>query len=58
MNIEVKDDMKNRVVDFLKSWKKTENWDAFNMQDYADWMEDAVDLLKEIAGDAYVEENN
>lgn len=60
MTIEINDNMKSKVVDFLKSWKDTENWDYISPSELNDWVEEAADLLKNIIEyeDEDMEEDN
>lgn len=51
MNITIDENMKSRIKEFLDGWKETENDDMFGLEDSMFWMDNAVDLLKEIIGD-------
>lgn len=51
MNITVDENMKSRIKEFLDGWKETEDDDMFDINDYNDWMNDAVELLQEVIGE-------
>lgn len=51
MSIAIDENMKSRIKEFLDGWKETENDDMFGISDYDNWMETAVELLKEVIGE-------
>ena len=44
----MKEDLKDRIKNFLVGWDHTSMDDSFGIEDYDLWMEEAVDLLTEI----------
>lgn len=58
MDVIVKDKLINKIKEFLVRWKRTEDWDDFTTNDYNDYMEDAVDLLKEVTTDVDLAEDD
>lgn len=56
MNAKITKTMQKKIKQFLSDWKETESDDMFSIEDYHDWMESAVDLLREVIGEE--EEDN
>jgi hypothetical protein len=42
--------IQNKINKFLDGWYKTEDDCMFDINDYNDWMNEAVELLEEIVG--------
>lgn len=45
------------IHQFLKDWKQSEEWEFFGVDDWKNFMEGAVSLLKDVVGEKDDEED-
>ena len=56
-NITITPKLTKNIHQFLKDWKQSEEWEFFGVDDWKNFMEGAVSLLKDVVGEKDDEED-